>query len=105
MARNLRYDIPGSWHHVMNRGIARRAVFESRADFRMFMSCMARAVRRGDIEIHAFCLMNTHFHMLVRSLVVDSPTRCVGSRTGMSGGSIESGAAMVRSSAAGSDRS
>ncbi len=51
----------------MNRGLARRTVFESREDFRMFLACMAQAVRRGGIEIHAYCLMSTHFHLLVRS--------------------------------------
>ena len=30
--RPLRIDTPGSWHHLMNRGIARRSVFEDRAE-------------------------------------------------------------------------
>jgi len=67
MGRLNRADTPGSWHHVMNRGIARRTVFENRVDARFFMACMARAVRRGLIEVHAYCLMTTHFHLLVRS--------------------------------------
>ena len=32
MPRNPREDAPGTWHHVMNRGLARRTVFEDRAD-------------------------------------------------------------------------
>ena len=28
MDRRSRGDVPGSWHHVMNRGIARRTLFE-----------------------------------------------------------------------------
>jgi len=51
----------------MNRGIARRTVFESREDVRYFLAQVARAVRAGWIEVHAFCLMTTHFHLLVRS--------------------------------------
>ena len=30
------------------------------------MALMACAVRRGEIEIHAFCLLGTHFHILCR---------------------------------------
>ncbi len=67
MARNPRQDHPGSWHHVMNRGIARRSLFESRDDIRFFLACLARAVRRGQIEVHAWCILTTHFHLLVRS--------------------------------------
>jgi REP element-mobilizing transposase RayT len=44
-------------------------MFESRADVRLFLSLVARAVRRGTIEVHAYCVMTTHFHMLVRSPV------------------------------------
>jgi REP element-mobilizing transposase RayT len=51
----------------MNRGIARRTLFERREDFRFFAAQLARAVRRGEIEVHAFCLMGTHYHLLVRS--------------------------------------
>jgi REP element-mobilizing transposase RayT len=62
-----RRDEPGAWHHVMNRGIARRVVFENREDIRYFLSRIARAVRRGDLELHAFAILATHFHLMVRS--------------------------------------
>lgn len=67
MARKPRNDTPGSWHHVMNRAISRRSMFETNADIRFFLSGVARAVRRGEIEVHAWCALTTHYHMLVRS--------------------------------------
>ena len=67
MARRPRQDDPGSWHHVVNRGIARRPLFEDRADIRYFLSRIAKEVRRGRIELHSWCVMTTHFHLLVRS--------------------------------------
>jgi REP element-mobilizing transposase RayT len=67
MARPSRGDGPGVWHHVMNRGIARRTVFEDNRDVRYFLSRLARAVRAGGIEVHAYCVLTTHFHLLVRS--------------------------------------
>lgn len=69
MARQQRHDGPGTFHHVFNRGIARRTMFESRQDKRMFLALIARSVRRGDIRIHSFCLLSTHYHLLVESVV------------------------------------
>lgn len=67
MARLNRCDEPGSWHHVVNRGIAKRTLFEDREDIRYFLSRLAREVRRGRLEIHAYCVLTTHFHALVKS--------------------------------------
>ncbi|MFT5289509.1 MAG: REP element-mobilizing transposase RayT [Planctomycetota bacterium] len=69
MARHSRLDHPGSWHHVINRGLAKRPLFEDRADVRFFLSRLAREVRRGRLELHGWCVLTTHFHLLVRSPV------------------------------------
>src|SRR6185369_9941718 len=58
---------PGAWHHVMNRGIAKRTLFESEVDIRTFLSRLACAARAGRVEVHAFCILTTHFHLLLRS--------------------------------------
>jgi REP element-mobilizing transposase RayT len=67
MARHARYDTPGAWHHVMNRGIAKRTLFENELDIRTFLARLALAVRAGAIEVHAYCILTTHFHLLLRS--------------------------------------
>lgn len=67
MARRPREDEPDSWHHVVNRAIAKRPYFETRGDQRYFLSRLGREVREGRIEVHAYCLMTTHFHLLLRS--------------------------------------
>jgi len=53
----------------MNRAIARRPIFEDRKDVRYFLAGIARAVRRGQLEVHSWCVMATHYHLLVRSPV------------------------------------
>lgn len=68
MPRRRRIDRPGLLHHVINRAIARRTAFETRRDIRMFLALVARAVREGRIEVHAYSILATHFHLLVRSL-------------------------------------
>jgi len=67
MARRARRDEPGAWLHIMNRGVARRPMFRGRADIRFFLSLLAREVRRETLEIHAWCVLTTHYHLLVRS--------------------------------------
>ncbi|MGK0219975.1 MAG: REP element-mobilizing transposase RayT, partial [Planctomycetota bacterium] len=69
MGQRYRGDEPGMWHHVINRGIAKRPLFEDKIDVRFFLSRLAKEVRRGRIEVHAYCLLTTHFHLLVKSLV------------------------------------
>jgi REP element-mobilizing transposase RayT len=52
----------------MNRGVAKRTIFETDRDMRKFRSYVVREVRKGRIELHAESLMSNHFHLLVRSL-------------------------------------
>ena len=49
MPRSPRFDSAGRWFHVMNRGLARRTIFENRRDVRYFLSRLAYAVRRGEL--------------------------------------------------------
>ncbi len=68
MPRKQRVDYPGALHHITNRGIAKRPIFERLEDVRYFESRIARSVRRGEIEVRSFSLLTTHFHLLVVSL-------------------------------------
>ena len=61
-----RRDAPGTLHHVTNRGVARRGIFENEAEIRFFLSLVARAVRRGWWRVHVYTVLHTHFHLLVR---------------------------------------
>jgi REP element-mobilizing transposase RayT len=67
MPRKPRRDEPGAWHHVGNRGLAKRAFFEKESDVRYFLSRLARTIRAGALEVHAFTLLTTHYHLMVRS--------------------------------------
>lgn len=54
---------------MMNRAIARRTLFESRADIEVFVAALAEAVEKGLLRVHAFTVLATHFHLLVESPV------------------------------------
>lgn len=67
MVNRHRRESPGAWHHVMNRGVARRTVIEGRRDANEFLECLLLVIQQGLLEVHAYCLMATHYHLLVRS--------------------------------------
>jgi REP element-mobilizing transposase RayT len=56
---------------ITNRGIAKRAVFETRQDVERFCEAIAKVIAEGLVEVHAFVFLTTHFHLLVRSLSGD----------------------------------
>ena len=68
MPRRPRRDKPGRLHHVINRGQDGRRIFKYRSDYRFFLSLLVRAVRAGRIQLHAYCLMPNHYHLLVESV-------------------------------------
>ena len=43
-------------------------MFETRRDKRLFLALVARSVRRGELRVLAFCVMTTHYHLLVQSV-------------------------------------
>lgn len=67
MARRQRIDYPGAWHHVMNRGAAKQRIFLDNRDRASFITLLAQSVRRYGLEIHAYCLLDNHFHLLART--------------------------------------
>lgn len=68
MPRPLREDYAGAWHHVMNRGADHRDVFQHEVDCEVFLDSLTEAARRAGLEVHAYCMMTNHFHLLLRSL-------------------------------------
>lgn len=67
MARPLRLDYPGAWHHVINRGTARQAIFNTDEQRAYFLSLLAATHERFNAEWHAYCLMSNHYHLLLRT--------------------------------------
>lgn len=67
MARKLRIEYPGAIYHVMNRGDRREAIFHNDRDRELFLSTLAEACEKADWQVHAFCLMGNHFHLVVET--------------------------------------
>ena len=67
MVRPLRIEYPGAWYHVMNRGAQRRAIVEDDADRACFEEVLGTTSERFQVEVHAWCLMDNHYHLMVRT--------------------------------------
>jgi len=67
MARPLRVEFDGAWYHAMNRGAGQQPIFLSLADRTKFLDILADVSDIFRIEIHAYCLMGNHYHLLLRT--------------------------------------
>lgn len=67
MPRKPRLDYPDAWHHVFNRGADHCAIFASDQSRDYFLRCLDEACGKHGVEVHAYCLMGNHYHLLLRS--------------------------------------
>ena len=67
MARALRITYPGAFYHVTSRGNERKAVFKSERGREKFLEYLESATQRYDVRIHAYCMMDTHYHLLLET--------------------------------------
>jgi REP element-mobilizing transposase RayT len=67
MARPLRIEIPGGWYHVTARGNERRAIWRDDRDRRHFLALLEKFVERFRVSVHAYVLMDNHYHLLLRT--------------------------------------
>ncbi len=70
-------EVPGGIvYHVLNRAVARLAIFEADADYAAFVRVIRQAVERQDrlakekkakrVDVLAWCLMPNHWHLVLR---------------------------------------
>jgi putative transposase len=67
MARKLRVEYPGAIYHVMNRGDRREPIFRDDPDRHRFLETLSAACSKTGWQIHAYCLMGNHFHLVLET--------------------------------------
>jgi putative transposase len=67
MTRPLRIEFPGAFYHVMHRGNTGMDIFKGEGDRETFLEYIGKAVERYGIKVHTYCLMNTHYHLLIET--------------------------------------
>ena len=66
MPRKSRINKIG-FYHIINRGVARANIYLCDDDFMKFLEIVQDASDDYDFEIYSFCLMNNHYHLLIKT--------------------------------------
>lgn len=67
MPRQARLDSPGTLHHVIVRGIEKRAIVDDKYDRTDFVERMGELAQETGTSIFAWSLMTNHAHILLKS--------------------------------------
>jgi len=67
MARPLRIQFKDAHYHVIARGDELKPLFVDQRDFRKYIRLLHRYKGEFSVNIFAYCLMNTHIHMGIKT--------------------------------------
>jgi REP element-mobilizing transposase RayT len=67
MARPLRIEYLGALYHITTRGNARQDIFLDDQDRQRFLEVLAHVVARFHLRLHAYCLMDNHYHLVLET--------------------------------------
>ena len=65
MPRPLRPQVEGGIYHVVSRGVRKLPMFHDDRDRERFLILLELTRRRYGWQLHAYCLMTNHFHLLL----------------------------------------
>ena len=72
MLRRPRIHLPGVPQHVIQRGVDRQPVFFADEDCQFYFDWLGVYAKGRGIELHAYCLMTNHVHLLLSSPSADA---------------------------------
>ena len=67
MATKKRKRSESGFYHVFQRGVCLFDIFEDDEDRKFYLKRLVRYASELHVEIHAWCLMSNHTHLLVRA--------------------------------------
>jgi putative transposase len=67
MARQLRIQYEGAIYHLLSRGDRREEIFRDDVDRKSFLKALGVACQKTGWQVHAYCLMSNHFHLVVET--------------------------------------
>jgi REP element-mobilizing transposase RayT len=63
----MRVEYAGAIYHVMSRGDRREDIFLDDVDRQDFLKTLAEACQKTGFQVHAYCLMRNHFHLVIET--------------------------------------
>ena len=67
MPRLPRSYLKTQYFHVITQGLDKRYIFQNAEDIKYYIKIMRNLAREQDVKIIAYCIMNNHAHMLIKS--------------------------------------
>ena len=67
MPRQLRIQYAGAIYHLLSRGDRRESIFIDDKDRRQFLATLGRGCLKTGWQVHAYCLMSNHFHLVIET--------------------------------------
>jgi REP element-mobilizing transposase RayT len=67
MPRKARIDAPGALHHIIIRGIERKAIFKDAEDYENFLDRLGKVLHESATPCYAWALLPNHGHLLLRT--------------------------------------
>ena len=67
MPRAHRINFPGAYYHLFNRGVDKMPIARDDQDRRTFMSLWSETVKKFELRLFAYCLMNNHYHFFIQT--------------------------------------
>ena len=68
MSRPLRLELAGGLYHVTSRGDQREDIYHDDTDRQMWLTILAQTCERFNWQIHAWCQMSNHYHLIVETI-------------------------------------
>lgn len=67
MARKLRVEYEGAIYHIVSRGHGKQDIYRDANDRKTFLRALGETCEKTGWRIHAYCLMNNHFHLCLQT--------------------------------------
>ncbi len=68
MPRLARQKSETGFYHILLRGVGRQNIFEDDEDKQRFLETLERYKKELNFELHAYCLMGNHVHLLIKDV-------------------------------------
>ena len=68
MPRLARQKSETGFYHILLRGVGRQNIFEDDEDKQRFLETLERYKKELHFELHAYCLMGNHVHLLIKDV-------------------------------------
>ena len=72
MPRYPRNYIKTTYFHVIAQGINKNYIFEEKEDIKFYIEKMNKLKKECEVEIIAYCVMNNHVHMLLKTSIIEN---------------------------------